>query len=82
MRTKNIGNVERAARVVGGVLLAAFGLTLPVVAGGPPWLFAIDAVLIALGLDFAVTGVTGHCLIYQWLGWSTAPSAKTSPGGR
>ncbi len=82
MRTKNIGNIERAARIVGGLLLAVLGLTLLIATGGPPWLFAIDAVLIALGLDFAVTGVTGHCLIYQWLGWSTAPEAKASVDGR
>ena len=77
MRTKNVGMGERMARGVGGLLLAALGLSLLVGAGGPPWLIAVDAVLIALGLDFAVTGVTGFCPLYRWLGWSTARSITT-----
>ena len=77
MRTKNVGLVERIARGAGGLLLAALGLSLLVGAGGPPWLIAVDAVLIALGLDFAVTGVTGFCPLYRWLGWSTARSITT-----
>ncbi len=55
MRAKNVGNIDRAARVFGGALMAALGLTLLVAAGGPAWLIAIDAMLIALGLDFFVT---------------------------
>ncbi len=82
MRPKNVGNIDRAARVVGGVSMAALGLTLLIAAGGPLWLFAFGGVLVALGLDFAVTGGTGHCLIYQLLGWSTAPSAETSAKGK
>jgi len=77
MRTKNIGYVERAARIVGGMLLAALGLTLMIITSGPLWLFALDAVLIVLGLDFVLTGVTGHCPLYRWLGWSTAPPGNT-----
>ena len=77
MRTKNVGTVERVARVVGGLLLVALGLSLLVRAGGPLWIIAVDAGLIALGLDFVVTGVTGHCPLYRWLGWSTTRTPAT-----
>lgn len=74
MRAKNVGSAERAARVVGGGLLAAVGLALIALAGGSVWLVAADVVLILLGLDFVVTGATGHCPLYRWLGWSTTGS--------
>ena len=75
MQTKNVGNIERIARVVGGGALAALGVVLLVTAGGPAWRFAIDALLIILGLDFVVTGATGRCPLYRWLGWRTARRA-------
>jgi Protein of unknown function (DUF2892) len=28
-------------------------------------------VLVLLGLDFVMTGITGYCPLYQRLGWST-----------
>lgn len=74
MRAKNVGSAERVARVVGGGLLAAVGFALIAVAGGPFWLVAVDIVLILLGLDFVVTGATGNCPLYRWLGRSTARS--------
>lgn len=74
MRAKNVGTVERALRILGGGALATLGLALLVAAGGPAWLIAVDAVLILLGLDFVLTGMTGHCPLYQWLGWSTVRS--------
>ena len=74
MQRKNVGNLERVARSVGGGVAAVLGLVLIIGTGGPPWVVALDAVLIALGLDFVVTGATGCCPLYRWLGWSTAGS--------
>lgn len=74
MRAKNVGSAERVARVLGGGLLAAVGVALIALVGGPVWLVAVDVVLILLGLDFVVTGATGNCPLYRWLGWSTVRS--------
>lgn len=72
-REKNVGPVERGARIIGGGIAAISGLLW--LLGGPASAFVAVAavVLIALGLDFFVTGVTGYCPLYQRLGWSTAP---------
>ncbi len=72
-REKNVGPVERSARIVGGGTAIIIGL-LWLIGGPASALIAVAAVaLIALGLDFFVTGVTGYCPLYQRLGWSTAP---------
>ncbi len=34
----------------------------------------LDVALIALGVDFVVTGIRGYCPLYKRLGWSTAQS--------
>lgn len=70
---KNLGQVERGARIVGGGIAAIGGLLW--LLSGPAAVFVTvtAVVLITLGLDFFVTGVTGYCPLYQRLGWSTAP---------
>lgn len=67
-RTVNITLAERAGRIViglaamiaGAVLLAGAGSVLAVV---------LEALLIAVGLDLAVTGALGHCPLYAKLGY-------------
>lgn len=63
----NITPVERLGRIaigltaiiVGALLLAAAASTLAVV---------LEVLLIAAGLDLAVTGALGHCPLYQRIG--------------
>jgi len=57
---KNLGTTERVLRVLLGGALAVWALWL-LLGGGPlVWLLLYGA-LIALGGDFVVTGVRGHC---------------------
>ena len=70
---KNIGTTERVLRVLLGGALAVWALWL-LLGGGPlVWLLLYGA-LIALGVDFVVTGARGYCPLYKRLGWSTARS--------
>lgn len=63
----NITPAERAGRIIiglgatiaGSILLASAGSVLAVV---------LEALLIAAGLDLAVTGALGHCPLYRQLG--------------
>lgn len=68
---KNLGIVERVARVVLGGALAVWGV-MRLVDGGALASRLADVALIALGIDFVVTGIRGYCPLYKWLGWSTA----------
>jgi len=68
---KNVGPVERLLRVVLGGALAWWALSLFLSADVVPWRL-LDIALIALGLDFVVTGIRGYCPLYKRLGWSTA----------
>lgn len=64
----NITPAERAGRVIlglgaiitGAILLASAGSVLAVV---------LEALLVAAGLDLAVTGALGHCPLYRRLGY-------------
>ena len=72
---KNLGTIERVLRVAAGGALAILALVLLLGAVGITWQLAYFA-LIALGVDFVVTGIRGYCPLYNRLGWSTAgPSA-------
>lgn len=68
---KNIGTIERILRVVLGGALAVWALSLFLGGGAVVWRL-VDVALIALGLDFVVTGIRGYCPLYKRLGWSTA----------
>lgn len=62
MFKQNENNIDRAARIIVGILALGVGLTT---AG----LIHVLALVIAfLGI---FTGVTGFCLIYKILGWNT-----------
>lgn len=71
---KNVGTAERVARVTLGVALAIWML-VRMFNGGGLIPILLDIALIALGVDFVVTGLRGYCPLYKRLGWSTAGSA-------
>lgn len=68
---KNVGTVERILRVVLGGAFALWALSQFLSGNVLIWRF-VDLALVALGLDFVVTGIRGYCPLYKWLGWSTA----------
>jgi hypothetical protein len=59
-RTVNITPAERIGRIVVGLAAVAAGSALAVV---------LEALLVAAGLDLAVTGALGHCPLYAKLGY-------------
>lgn len=73
MRKRNVGTIERVIRVALGGALAIWAVVLLLGGGAMIWLL-LDAALIALGVDFLVTGIRGYCPLYNLLGWSTAQS--------
>lgn len=61
-----LGPLERAVRIVGGVLLALIGLNLWLTTGGfIAWAWLGVALL---GADFVLTGIRGYCPLYARLG--------------
>jgi uncharacterized membrane protein HdeD (DUF308 family) len=68
---QNVGTVERWIRVIGGSLAAIVGLILFLPVPASLLLGLAGIVLVLLGLDFVVTGITGYCPLYHRLGWST-----------
>ena len=68
---KNVGTVERILRVILGGALAVWALTQFLSGDVLIWRL-VDLALVALGLDFVITGIRGYCPLYKWLGWSTA----------
>lgn len=74
---KNLGTTERVLRVLFGGALAVWASVLLLGGGAWVWLLLYVA-LIALGVDFVVTGIRGYCPLYKRLGWSTArPRTRT-----
>ena len=71
---KNLGMIERVLRVTLGGALAIWALVLLFGSTGLIWLL-LDVALIALGVDFVVTGIRGYCPLYNRLGWNTAQPA-------
>ena len=65
----NITTPERIARVAIGTL-AAFAGVLGVVGAGSTLAVVLYLLLVAAGLDLVVTGATGHCPLYQKLGYT------------
>lgn len=68
---KNLGMIERVLRVALGGALALWALVLFLGGDNLIWRLLYVA-LIALGVDFIVTGIRGYCPLYNRLGWSTA----------
>jgi len=62
----NVGNLDRAFRVVLGLVL--IGLTLSGVVGAWGW----------VGIVPLLTGAIGLCPLYSVLGLSTCPASKSS----
>ena len=73
---KNLGTMERLLRVTLGGALAIGALALVLRDDGLIWRLLYVA-LIAIGVDFVVTGIRGYCPLYKRLGWSTTrPEAR------
>jgi hypothetical protein len=66
-QTVNISRVERAARVLIGVAAIVAGAVL-LSAAGSVLAVTLKILLVAAGVDMAVTGGSGHCPLYQKLG--------------
>lgn len=72
----NITPAERLGRI--GVGLAAVIAGIVLIAGaGSALAVLLEALLVATGLDFAVTGALGHCPLYARLGY--LPRSLRSP---
>ena len=63
----NITPAERAGRVLIGVAAAIVGVLLLISAGSAS-AGVLEVLLIAAGLDLVITGMLGHCPLYQRLG--------------
>jgi uncharacterized membrane protein len=74
-RRVNVGTGERVASLLGGGLVALYGLSRGTTSG---------LVLAAVGGALAYRGYTGHCNVYQALGHSTAehPERTSIPSGQ
>jgi len=66
-RTVNIGPIERAGRIVLGIAAIVVGAVL-VTSAGSALAVVLEVLLVAAGLDLAVTGALGHCPLYARLG--------------
>lgn len=65
----NITTLERAARITVGLLAGASGV-VGVAGAGSVLAVVLFLLLIAAGVDLLVTGATGHCPLYQKLGYT------------
>ncbi len=75
MFPKNEGPVDRAIRVVAGIVLIAVGL-FPL---GGLEVSALGIVVAAFGLWFIVTGAIGFCPLYVPFGFTTLPRRQGAP---
>lgn len=67
-RRMNITPTERAGRIVIGVAAVIAGAIM-LASAGSAVAVVLEALLVAAGLDLAVTGALGHCPLYQKLGY-------------
>src|SRR5712692_3328996 len=67
-RTVNITAAERAGRIATGLAAIVAGIVL-LASAGSVLAVVLEALLVAAGLDLAVTGALGHCPLYQKLGY-------------
>jgi hypothetical protein len=75
-RTVNITPAERAGRIVLGVAAIVAGVLL-LTSAGSALAVVLEILLIAAGLDLAITGALGHCPLYAKLGYT--PNSLRSP---
>lgn len=73
----NITPVERAGRIVLGVAAIITALVL-LTSAGSGLAVGLEVLLVAAGLDLAVTGALGHCPLYQKLGFVPASLRRSS----
>lgn len=78
-RVQNVGTLERWIRILGGGLAALVGALLLLAGPGSLLLGLASGLLVVLGLDLFVTGLTGYCPLYHRLGWSTVRSKPHVP---
>ncbi|MHC6215489.1 YgaP family membrane protein [Rhodococcus ruber] len=67
----NVTPAERIARVMIG-LAGVVGGAYVLMGGATAVTAVLDVLLILAGLDLVVTGATGHCPLYQKLGYVPA----------
>lgn len=70
----NITPVERTGRILLGAAAAIAGVVL-LGSAGSLLAVVLELLLVAAGLDLAVTGALGHCPLYKRLGY-TPPSLR------
>ena len=75
-RAVNITPAERAGRIAVGLAAIIAGIVL-LTGAGSALAVVLEALLIAAGLDLAVTGALGHCPLYAKLGY--LPKSLRSP---
>lgn len=67
-RSVNITPAERIGRIVVGLAAVIAGIVL-LAGAGSALAVVLEALLVAAGLDLAVTGALGHCPLYAKLGY-------------
>ena len=67
-RTVNITPAERAGRIAAGLAAIIAGVVL-LASAGSALAVVLEVLLVAAGLDLAVTGALGHCPLYARLGY-------------
>ena len=75
----NIAPAERAGRVAAGVAAVIAG-AVPLGSAGSVLAVVLEALLVAAGLNLAMTGALGHCPLYHKLSYLPR-SLRTRPGG-
>lgn len=75
-RTVNITPAERLGRIAVGLAAIIAGIIL-LTSAGAVLAVALEALLVAAGLDLAITGALGHCPLYARLGH--VPASLRSP---
>jgi hypothetical protein len=64
----NITPTERLGRIGVGLVAVIAGIVL-LTGAGPAVAVVLELLLVAAGLDLAVTGALGHCPLYAKLGY-------------
>ena len=75
-RAVNITPAERLGRVAVGLAAIIAGIVL-LTGAGSALAVVLEVLLVAAGLDLAVTGALGHCPLYARLGY--LPKSLRSP---